>query len=234
MCALSGHTCALLCHAIRYVTKGNQPYPASSKRRKSVESGSLPWIDLAVLAGGHSHYWFFEPSCDVNGWVFQATAHPEQLAGEEARLEVTELFIVRNGDMASGSGYDRINITVTNCASGWAPYSLWVASVSPSRRLAVATTAVSRRIPQGGFSPGFSAEKQWQLLLVHDEFGNIKSAAVPARVLALRAGLRTREGELITELTVPDFELEQLRRNPRGITQDFRIDTAASALIRRN
>ncbi len=107
---------------------------------KSTALTSTEWVKLAVLAPGHSHYWFFDPPWDAYGWVFQATAYPEPLdAGEPtaptpSRIEVTELFVAQ----ASCRGAERkcasrVNVTVTNCGEDWASYSLWVASIPPGR-----------------------------------------------------------------------------------------------------
>ncbi len=99
---------------------------------------SFRWVELAVLGPGRSHYWFFDPSWDAHGWVFQATAYPEPPdLGEQnplpaSRLEVTELFVVRkDGEIQEEKRQSRVNITVTNCGEGWAPYSLWVVSIPP-------------------------------------------------------------------------------------------------------
>jgi len=95
------------------------------------ELNSFPWVELAALAPGQSHYWFFDPSWVAHGWVFQATAYPEPPdagAGNRnapSRVEVTELFIQR---VQEGGCRSRINITVTNCGDRWAAYSLWVVS----------------------------------------------------------------------------------------------------------
>jgi hypothetical protein len=99
---------------------------------------SVPWVELAVLAPGQSHYWFFDHPSDVHGWVFQATAHPEPVEEEHhlptSRVEVTELFVLANaGEIRGSKRWDRVNITVTNCAEGWVPYSLWVVSVPPRK-----------------------------------------------------------------------------------------------------
>jgi hypothetical protein len=100
---------------------------------------AFPWVELAVLAPGQSHYWFFDPSWDAHEWVFQATAHPEPPDdGEDPlapnRVEVTELFVVRKGDpVGKGKRLSRVNITATNCGERWASYSLWVVSVPPRK-----------------------------------------------------------------------------------------------------
>ncbi len=94
------------------------------------ELNSFPWVELGVLAPGQSHYWVFDQSRDLHGWVFQATAYPEAPdPGEKhpwpaSRVEVTELFILRRS---------QINITVTNCDDRWAAYSLWVVSIPPRK-----------------------------------------------------------------------------------------------------
>lgn len=73
-----------------------------------------------------------------------------------------------------------------------------------------------------------------RILVVLDEYGNIKSAAVPAAKLNLRAGLRPQRGEFVTEVEAPGLELEDLRSNPREIAENFRIDTICARLLRKN
>jgi hypothetical protein len=104
------------------------------------EINSFRWIELGALAPGQSHYWFFDPSWDAHGWVFQATAYPEPPDSSEeqtlraSRVEVTELFIVGKSDaVQKGRRHSQINITVTNCGDRWAPYSLWVVSIPPRK-----------------------------------------------------------------------------------------------------
>jgi hypothetical protein len=106
---------------------------------KAAELKSSRWVELAALAPGQSHYWFFDPSWDAYGWVFQATAYPEPPtdcadAGLQAsRVEVTELYVVRQVDAQQWQRRSQVNITVTNCGDQWAPYSLWVASLPPPK-----------------------------------------------------------------------------------------------------
>jgi hypothetical protein len=102
------------------------------------EMNSFPWVELAALAPGQSHYWFFDPSWAARGWVFQATAYPEppnpdiEPGLQPSRVEVTELFIQhKNASAGEKACAGRINITVTNCGARWAAYSLWVVSVPP-------------------------------------------------------------------------------------------------------
>ncbi len=73
-----------------------------------------------------------------------------------------------------------------------------------------------------------------KILLVHDEYGNIKSVAVAAGEPNLRAGLRPQRGELVTEVEVVVFGTEELRRNPRAVSENFRVDTAGAKLVRKN
>jgi len=232
LCLAGAHVCPVFSRLGLVVRENQAQQPLPRQRpRKSAGFSSLAWIDLAVLAAGHSHYWFVEPSCDVNGWVFQATAHPEQpYQGEEVRVEVTELFI-NVGDISAG-GQSRINITVTNCGGGWAPYSLWVAAIPPPRNL-LASSARSRTALEAAFLPDRSAQRRSQLLAVHDGFGNIRSVAVPAG-LRMHAGLRSQQGDSITQVQAADFSVDQLRHNPRAIAQNFRIDTSTSSLVRKS
>lgn len=103
-----------------------------------MEFNSFPWVELAAMAPGQSHYWFFDPAWVAHGWVFQATAYPEPPDPEAeaglapSRVEVTELFIqCQSGGTQDGGCRSRINITVTNCGERWAAYSLWVAALPP-------------------------------------------------------------------------------------------------------
>jgi hypothetical protein len=100
---------------------------------------SRPWVELAILPPGQSHYWFFDQPHDLRGWVFQAAAYPEQTDDDcdgpltASRVEVSELFIGRQGGpIESREHRAQVNITVTNCGDRWAGYSLWVVS-TPSR-----------------------------------------------------------------------------------------------------
>jgi hypothetical protein len=71
-----------------------------------------------------------------------------------------------------------------------------------------------------------------KILVVHDEYGNIKSAAVAASEPNRRAGLRPQRGELVTEVEDPAFDPEELRRAPREFCETFRVDTAKGRLVR--
>lgn len=95
---------------------------------------SSPWIELAVLPPGQSHYWFFDQPRDLHGWVFQATAHPECLdaesVAEETRVEVSELFVLcKVSEVQGRKCSSQVNLTVTNYGGRWAAYSLWVVAV---------------------------------------------------------------------------------------------------------
>jgi hypothetical protein len=72
-----------------------------------------------------------------------------------------------------------------------------------------------------------------KMLVVHDELGNIRSAAVMAGEPSPRAGLRLQRGEFVTEVEVADFGPEKLRRNPRALSENFRVDTANAVLVRK-
>ncbi len=64
-----------------------------------------------------------------------------------------------------------------------------------------------------------------RMLVIHDELGNVKSAAIaPARTKAV-AGLRPRSGEFVIELEVTVVEPEELRRNPGLLSENFCVDT---------
>jgi hypothetical protein len=72
-----------------------------------------------------------------------------------------------------------------------------------------------------------------KLLLVHDEYGNIKSAAAPAR-LSLRAGIRPRRGEFVTEVDAPAIGPEELLHDPGAIGENFRVDAVNAILLSKN
>jgi hypothetical protein len=207
------------------------------------EIKSFPWVELAVLAPGQSHFWFFEQSHDVHGWVFQATAYPEAPgSGEEntlssSRVEVTELFILRQGGEIQGSKHrSQINITVTNCGDRWAPYSLWVVSTPPRgfRRHADDPYPVTQEARNLRLETRQLPGKAINILVVHDEYGNVKSAAAVAGDPLRRAGLRPQRGEFVTEVDEPVLDPQELRRAPREFCEDFRVDAVNGRLVRKN
>jgi hypothetical protein len=69
-----------------------------------------------------------------------------------------------------------------------------------------------------------------KLIVTHDEYGNIKSAAIAAHRPELRAGLRPRHGESVAEVEASDSEITEFRRNPLALIENFRIDTTNAAL----
>jgi hypothetical protein len=69
-----------------------------------------------------------------------------------------------------------------------------------------------------------------KILLVHDDCGNIKSAAIAKTQPRLRAGLRPQRGEFVTEVDEPLIGPEQLRQNPRGLSDNFLVDTVNARL----
>lgn len=208
------------------------------------ELNSFRWVELAVLAPGQSHYWFFNQPQDIHGWVFQATAYPEEPGlGEEntlssSRVEVTELFILpMRGKSQGGKPRNQINITVTNCGDRWAPYSLWVASTPPPDFSAVPTVGSplsSRKPDTSSCTPGREQGNPMKILVVHDEYGSIKSAAAAPSEPNRRAGLRSQRGELVTEVEEAAFDPEELRRRAHEFCETFRIDTIVGGLVRRN
>jgi hypothetical protein len=71
-----------------------------------------------------------------------------------------------------------------------------------------------------------------KLLVVHDELGNIKSAAVVAGEPGPRAGLHPHRGDFVIEVEAPPgVELRELRRNPRSLSENFRVDTVNHRLV---
>lgn len=198
------------------------------------EVNASPWVDLAVLAPGQSHYWFFDPPSNVHGWVFQATAYPESGDDGEtrvlppSRVEVTELFIVCKSKGTQKETCDsQVSITVTNCGDRWAPYSLWVASI-PNRKIRRGELDAKRFQDQQ--CPGSPK----RILVVHDEFGNIRSAALMPEGPNRRAGLRPQRGESVTGVDSAIHGPEELRRDPRRLSETFRVDTVNATLVPKN
>ncbi len=69
-----------------------------------------------------------------------------------------------------------------------------------------------------------------RMLVIHDDLGNIKSAAIaPARTKVV-AGLRPRSGEFVIELDITVVEPEELRRKPGLLSEHFRVDTVNRTL----
>jgi hypothetical protein len=195
---------------------------------------SSRWVELAILAPGLSHYWSFRPPLVGEGWVFQAAAYPEMaysskvasydVAKHAARLDVTELFIDLPASHGSGAiSPIQVNITVTNSGSMWACYSLWVVPI-PARLKSAKAAKIRRRVE-------VQPKQPFNILLINDELGRIKSAGIPSRERDLCARLRPRDAEIITELSSPPFNAEQLRRDPSWISDTYRLDTATAKLV---
>jgi len=70
-----------------------------------------------------------------------------------------------------------------------------------------------------------------KLLVVHDEYGNIKSAAAAPANPNLRAGLRPQRGQFVTEVEAPAIGPEELLRNPRALGENFRVDPVMARLV---
>jgi hypothetical protein len=70
-----------------------------------------------------------------------------------------------------------------------------------------------------------------KLIVVHDEYGNIKSAAAAPAMASLRAGLRPQRGEFVTEVEAPAIGPEELRGDLRAIGQHFRVDLVNARLV---
>ena len=73
-----------------------------------------------------------------------------------------------------------------------------------------------------------------KILIVHDEYGNLKSAAIAADQPGRRASLRTQRGEFVTEVEEPVFEPQELRRGPREFCENYRVDAVNGRLVRKN
>jgi hypothetical protein len=197
---------------------------------------SLRWVELGVIAPGRSHYWLFDPLWNADGSVFHATAYPESFSLEQdlaaRRVEVTELFIIRkNSGLRDRKCQNQINITVTNTGADWVPYTLWVAAIPPARRRPGADTRRAADVLPAAAAEGANHGLD-KVLVIHDEDGNIESAAFPAGTSNVRAGLRPqRDGELVTEAEAIGLELEQIRRSPRHIVENLRLDIAHARLV---
>jgi len=70
------------------------------------------------------------------------------------------------------------------------------------------------------------------LFLLHDEHGNVKSAAIGEQSIRLRLTLRPERDEAMTEVRVSRDEIAAFQRNPRGIVEDFIVETAARNFLR--
>lgn len=69
------------------------------------------------------------------------------------------------------------------------------------------------------------------MLVVHDEYGNIKSAAAAPVHPDLGAGLRCQRGEFVTAVEAPAIGPEELLRNARAISEHFRVDPGNASLV---
>jgi hypothetical protein len=70
-----------------------------------------------------------------------------------------------------------------------------------------------------------------KLIVTHDEYGNIKSAAIVENRPELRAALRPRHGESITEVEASDSDIAEFRRNPFGVIENSRLDAGNARLL---
>jgi hypothetical protein len=197
---------------------------------------SFPWIELAVLAPGQSHYWFFDQPSDLHGWVFQATAHPERGENEsgvaETRVEVSELFVLcKLAETQAARRSSQVNITVTNYSSNWAPYSLWVVAVPQHGRRAqpaIPTIRSQARVhKQEAEAKPSSSEK---ILIVHDKNGNVRGAAIPHGKAGGRAMLHVQRGESVLQVEDQAADLAKLRRAPREYCEKLQLDPAGGGL----
>jgi len=73
-----------------------------------------------------------------------------------------------------------------------------------------------------------------KILVVHDEDGNIKSAAVSKAAADLRIELGAQRGELVTEVETTMLTLEEFQRDPGGLGAKFQLDAREVKLIRKN
>jgi hypothetical protein len=201
---------------------------------------SFPWIELAVLPPGQSHYWFFDQPDDLRGWVFQATAHPEcgeeESPAAEIRVEVSELFVLcKLTETQGGKRTSQVNLTVTNYSGRWAPYSLWVVAVPPRETRRQVPLPTNRPLAQFlKYQTQASPPSSLKILLVHDEWGNIRSAAIAGQNADRRARLRVQRGESLTEVEEESVDLQELRRNPREFCEKLRLDGTAGRLLPKN
>jgi len=73
-----------------------------------------------------------------------------------------------------------------------------------------------------------------KILVVHDEDGNIKSAAVSKAAADLRIELGAQRGELVTEVETTMLTLEEFQRDPGELGAKFQLDAREVKLIRKN
>ncbi len=71
-------------------------------------------------------------------------------------------------------------------------------------------------------------------LVVHDEYGNVRSAALTAIEPNLLARLRVERGEFVTEVEKPVSAPEELGNRPREFCEGFRVDRASGRLVAKN
>jgi hypothetical protein len=72
-----------------------------------------------------------------------------------------------------------------------------------------------------------------KILVIHDEFGNIKSAAIAPAGPDRRGWLRSQRGESVCEVEAQDLDPQELRRSPRNFCENYRVDTVSGGLVRK-
>ncbi len=78
------------------------------------------------------------------------------------------------------------------------------------------------------------AARTMKILVVHDEYGNVRSAAITATEPNLLARLRVERGEFVTEIEEPVITPKELRSRPRELCEGFRVDRAGRKLLAKN
>ena len=73
-----------------------------------------------------------------------------------------------------------------------------------------------------------------KILVIHDEFGNIKSAAIAPDEPGRRARLRSQRGEFVTEVEEGGIDPQELRGSPRSFCENYRVDPVSGRLVRKN
>ena len=122
---------------------------------------------------------------------------------------------------------------MTNCANGSVPYSLWVLSVPPQfESLSDFCRLKGRRTKHR--SPLLDQQASRRLLLVHDQYGNIKSAAFPSKTPALNAGLKPQSEHYVAEFEKSSINIDALLLNPQMTHDNFRIDPTTHGLMPKN
>ncbi len=73
-----------------------------------------------------------------------------------------------------------------------------------------------------------------KILIVHDEYGNIRSAAIADERSDYCARLRVQRGEFVAEIEAQSVDLTEFRRHPHSFCERFRVDRISGKLSVKN